>query len=87
MEAIRQECDVLLELARVGGPREGRVGRGALLGHNTLVRDGAYGAPSPRLHSAHCGSKDGCKILSISKELFSPLTDGRSAPLIHQCPP
>ena len=61
-----------------------RVGRGALLGHNTLVRDGAYGAPTPRLHSAHCGSRDGCKILSISKELFSHLTDGKSTPPPHR---
>ena len=69
------------EVVRTVVPRRGaapieasRVRRGGLIGQNGLVRDGD-GATSARLLSAHCGSKNGCKVLSISKELFSHLID------------
>ena len=50
-----------------------RVGRGHLIGDTELLS--ADGTVLPRLHSAHCGSAGGCKLLAVRRELFSHLSD------------
>ena len=74
------------ELVLTFKPRRGaapiearRVGRGHLVGEfELLTKDRSdKGAPAvlPRLHSAHCGSAGGCKLLAVRRELFSHLSD------------